>query len=260
MKQESYIRVATYLWTTVATNSTTGNWYISKSDVEETFGITLTDGVCNEILNVMYKNFDVLECEYLADSQEFDITIGTSFVIQYDDTNCDDYVDTDYPSTYFEAEEYVKPKVKLNLTAICDEEKDILEYLERNASEALVQKINKKPERPMVPCLAYCYNEARNLCENGFFGNSNKCKMVKDQTVYGWAVHYYEDVEAEEDIAKAKQLLKKLEAEEKAKSEPKTETKPTVKVKPQNVAKPKPTAEKLVKAYEQLSLLKELGL
>lgn len=136
---------------------------------------------------------------------------------------------------------------KLNLKAVCNEEEAILKYLEANASEALTEKINKKAERPMIPCLVYCHNEAleRYKKNNG----TNNCIMIDDATVFGWAVHYYEDVEAEEDIKKAKALLEKLEAEEKAKSEPKpTKTETPIK-------KEKPTAEKLIKAYQQLSLL-----
>lgn len=136
---------------------------------------------------------------------------------------------------------------KLNLKAVCNEEESILKYLEANASEALTEKINKKAERPMIPCLVYCHNEAKKLYDQR--KGTNNCIMIDDATVFGWAVHYYEDVEAEEDIKKANALLEKLEAEEKAKSNPKpTKTETPIK-------KEKPTAEKLIKAYQQLSLL-----
>lgn len=137
--------------------------------------------------------------------------------------------------------------MELNLTAVCNEEEKILKYLKENASEALVEKINKKPSRPMIPCLVYCHNEAKKLYDQR--KGTNNCIMIDDATVFGWCVHYYEDVEAEEDIKKAKALLEKLEVEEKAKSEPKpTKTETPIK-------KEKPTAEKLIKAYQQLSLL-----
>lgn len=135
---------------------------------------------------------------------------------------------------------------KLNLKAVCNEEEAILKYLEANASEALTEKINKKAERPMIPCLVYCHNEAKKLYDQR--KGTNNCIMIDDATVFGWCVHYYEDVEAEEDIKKANALLEKLEAEEKAKSEPKPKTEAPTK-------KEKPTAEKLIKAYQQLSLL-----
>lgn len=258
MKQESYRRIATYLWCTVAQNSTTGNWTIDKSEIEGFFRIKLTNEVCEQILTVMYQEFDVLDCEFECEDNEyyFDITIGTNFVVNYDEGNEGDYVDYEHKETYFEAEEYQAPvyeKVnkKLNLTAICDEEKDILEYLENNASEALREKINKKPERPILPCLVYCYDEAQKLYKER--KGTHNCAMVRNETVYGWAVHYYEDVEEQQDIEKAKKVLEKLKAQEKAKSEPK----PTKVVKPiETPKKPiKPSAEKLIKAYKQLSLL-----
>ena len=136
--------------------------------------------------------------------------------------------------------------MKLNLKAVCKEEEKILNYLEENASEALVEKINKKPERPMIPCLVHCHNEAHELYKKN--NGTNNCIMIDDDTVYGWAVHYYEDVEEEEDIKKAQKLLEKLEAEEE-KETPKPSTH-------KKEEKPKkPTADKLIKAYQQLSLL-----
>lgn len=136
--------------------------------------------------------------------------------------------------------------MKLNLKAVCKEEEKILNYLEENASEALAEKINKKPERPMIPCLVYCHNEAHELYKKN--NGTNNCIMIDDDTVYGWCVHYYEDVEEEEDIKKAQKVLEQLEAEEE-KETPKPST-------PKKEEKPKkPTADKLIKAYQQLSLL-----
>lgn len=106
MKQESYLRVATYLWTKVATESSSSQLYIDKKEVEDYFNIKLTDELCEEILTTMYENFDVLDCEYNAENKEFDIVIGTNYTLQYDEGNCDDYVDTNNPNSYFEAEEY----------------------------------------------------------------------------------------------------------------------------------------------------------
>lgn len=107
MKQESYRRIATYLWCTVAQNSTTGNWQIDKKEVEDYFNIKLTDELCEEILNVMYENFDVLDCEFVCEDNEyyFDIVIGNDYVINYLEEDFNDYVDYDNPNTYFEAEE-----------------------------------------------------------------------------------------------------------------------------------------------------------
>lgn len=139
--------------------------------------------------------------------------------------------------------------MELNLTAVCNEEEKILKYLEENASEALASKINKKEKRPMIPCLAYCYDEAKKLYQER--KGTNNCIMLDDEVVYGWAVHYYEDVEEQQDIEKAKKILEKLKAEENKKSEPK----PTKVEKPVETKPAKPSAEKLIKAYKQLSLL-----
>ena len=144
--------------------------------------------------------------------------------------------------------------MELNLKAVCEEDERILKYLKENASEELAEKINKKAERPIIPCLVYLYDEAKKLYEQK--KEKHNCIMVDDQTVFGWAVHYYEDVEAEEDIKRAQKLLEQLEKEEKAKAEPK----PKVEQKPKEVKVEKPSAEKIIKAYKQLSLLEELGL
>lgn len=146
--------------------------------------------------------------------------------------------------------------MKLNLKAVCVEEEKILKYLEENVSEELAEKINKKPERPMVAMLNYVYKEAEELYRKN--SNQNNCIMIDDPVVYGWAIHYYEDVESEEDIAKANKVLEQLNSIDEEETKPTSKSTPKPKSsKPKNE---KPTKEKLLKAYQQLSLLDELGL
>ena len=89
--------------------------------------------------------------------------------------------------------------MKLNLTAITPAEEKILQYLKENASETLAEKINngtpfEKDGKPLLNkkmlsgFMKYACDEARNLAEKG--ANS---ACIDDATVYGWAVHYFEE-------------------------------------------------------------------
>lgn len=89
--------------------------------------------------------------------------------------------------------------VKLNLTAANKQEELILAYLQENASETLADKINngtpfEKDGNPLLNkktlsgFMKYACDEARNLAEKG--ANS---ACIDDATVYGWAIHYFEE-------------------------------------------------------------------
>lgn len=89
--------------------------------------------------------------------------------------------------------------VKLNLTAANRQEELILAYLQENASETLADKINngtpfEKDGKPLINkktlsgFIKYACDEARNLAEKNA---SSAC--VDDATVYGWAIHYFEE-------------------------------------------------------------------
>ena len=89
--------------------------------------------------------------------------------------------------------------MELNLTAITPAEEKILQYLKENASETLAEKINngtpfEKDGKPLINkktlsgFMKYACDEARKLAEKG--ANS---ACVEDSTVYGWAVHYFEE-------------------------------------------------------------------
>ena len=89
--------------------------------------------------------------------------------------------------------------IKLNLTPQNKQEELILTYLQNNASESLANKINngtpfEKDGHPLLNkktlsgFMKYACEEARKLAEKG--ANS---ACVDDVTVYGWAIHYFEE-------------------------------------------------------------------
>ena len=89
--------------------------------------------------------------------------------------------------------------MELNLTANTPAEEKILQYLKENASETLANKINngtpfEKDGKPLLNkktlsgFMKYACDEARKLAEKG---SNSAC--IEDSTVYGWAVHYFEE-------------------------------------------------------------------
>lgn len=89
--------------------------------------------------------------------------------------------------------------MELNLTAQNKQEELVLKYLQDNASETLADKINngtpfKKDGKPLLNkktlagFMKYACDEARKLAEKG--ANST---FIDDATVYGWAIHYFEE-------------------------------------------------------------------
>ena len=123
--------------------------------------------------------------------------------------------------------------MELNLTAQNKQEELILNYLQNNASETLADKINNgtpfekdgKPllnKKTLAGFMKYACDEARKLAEKG--ANST---FIDDQTVYGWAIHYFEEESIEGmlytiDGAEYKPTVKRVESNAvKAKPEPK---------------------------------------
>lgn len=89
--------------------------------------------------------------------------------------------------------------MELNLTAQNKQEELVLKYLQDNASEPLADKINngtpfEKDSKPLLNkktlagFMKYACDEARKLAEKG--ANST---FIDDQTVYGWAIHFFEE-------------------------------------------------------------------
>ena len=123
--------------------------------------------------------------------------------------------------------------MELNLTAKNKQEELILNYLQNNASKTLADKINNgtpfekdgKPllnKKTLAGFMKYACDEARKLAEKG--ANST---FIDDQTVYGWAIHYFEEESIEGtlytiDGAEYKPTVKRVESNAvKAKPEPK---------------------------------------
>ncbi len=96
--------------------------------------------------------------------------------------------------------------MKLNLQAITKEEQKIKAYLEANASEVLAEKINggvkiQKDGKTLLNkktlsgFLKFACDEAKKQAEKGA---SSAC--IDDDTVYGWAVHYFEEDSIEDTL------------------------------------------------------------
>ncbi len=123
--------------------------------------------------------------------------------------------------------------MELNLTAQNKQEELILNYLQNNASETLANKINNGTpfekdghsltnKKTLAGFMKFACDEARKLAEKG--ANST---FIDDQTVYGWAIHFFEEDSIEGtlytlDGAEYKPTVKRVESNTvKAKPEPK---------------------------------------
>ena len=91
--------------------------------------------------------------------------------------------------------------MKLNLETKTKEQELIKQYLEENASETLVEKINngvkiQKDNKTLLnkknldTFMKYASEEARRVAEKGA-----NCACIEDKVVYGWAIHYFEEDE-----------------------------------------------------------------
>ena len=129
--------------------------------------------------------------------------------------------------------------VKLNLTAANKQEELILAYLQENTSGTLADKINRgtpfeKDGKPLINkktlsgFMKYACDEARKLAEKGA---SSAC--VDDTTVYGWAIHYFEEESIEG-------TLYTIDGEEYKPIVAKTKTTQKSTYTPTSTAKPKP--------------------
>lgn len=89
--------------------------------------------------------------------------------------------------------------MELNLTAQNKQEELVLKYLRDNASDVLANKINNgtpfekdgKPllnKKTLAGFMKYACDEAKSLAEKGATS-----AYIDDQTVYGWAIHFFEE-------------------------------------------------------------------
>lgn len=64
-------------------------------------------------------------------------------------------------------------------------QKIVIDYLEAEASDMLVEKINKC-QKTMDDCWKYITGMAKKRAQNN-------CACISDQEVFGWAVHFFEE-------------------------------------------------------------------
>lgn len=125
--------------------------------------------------------------------------------------------------------------MELNLTAQNKQEELVLKYLRDNASDVLANKINNGTpfekdghsltnKKTLSDFMKYACDEAKSLAGKGA---TSAC--IDDQTVYGWAIHFFEEDSIEGtlytlDGAEYKPTVKRVESNAvKAKPEPKTQ-------------------------------------
>ena len=95
---------------------------------------------------------------------------------------------------------------QLNLNATNDSTKRIKEYLEKSVSDVLADKINNGVQvekdgqtlinkKTLDGFMKYATEEARKIAEKG-----SNYACVDDATVFGWAIHYFEEDSIEEKL------------------------------------------------------------
>ena len=79
---------------------------------------------------------------------------------------------------------------RLSLKAEGKNQEILLDYLEKNASEPLAEKINTGV-KTLTGCWEFIRKEARKQAMNGV-------AVIEDAEVFGWAVHYFEEDDIKE--------------------------------------------------------------
>ena len=88
---------------------------------------------------------------------------------------------------------------KLNLDAKNETQKIIKDYLEKNVSDVLADKINNGvriqkdgktliSKKTLEECMEFAIKEAQKLTEKGA-----RAACIQDSVVFGWAIHYFEE-------------------------------------------------------------------
>lgn len=108
--------------------------------------------------------------------------------------------------------------MNITIKATTKNEELILNYLNNNASDMLKEKINTG-KKTLQQCWKYITNEAKKLAING-------CACIEDKTVFGWAIHFFEEDSIKGDKIKEAPLVKTVKADDpKPKEKPKKEIK-----------------------------------
>jgi hypothetical protein len=128
-------------------------------------------------------------------------------------------------------------------------EKILLDYLEKNASDELVKKINSG-NKTLNGCWQFIIGEAKNYLHS-------KNGAVSDDVVFGWAIHFFEEDSIKEGATpkvKAKVTASISEEDEEAIEEYNDDSEQPVK---ERKTKDKPNAkskEEINKGYSQANL------
>lgn len=112
---------------------------------------------------------------------------------------------------------------RTNLKAHNKYEQIVLAYIEQNASDVLVEKINKGT-KDLRQCMSFCKSLAKQQAVGG-------CAVIEDKEVYGWAMHFFEEDSIKSDATRPVYLTDPQTGEHK-KAEPKPEPKPVPKQEP----------------------------
>ena len=86
--------------------------------------------------------------------------------------------------------------------------------MERAKTDASVANNLKKENKSLKRCFQFIIDEAKKQ-------QKNNCAMVKDDVVFGWAVHYYDEDDLSIDNAVKHEKESKKEDKKKPKEEPK---------------------------------------
>ena len=77
-------------------------------------------------------------------------------------------------------------RTKLLNGELTAEQRIIAEYIEENAPDVLVEKINAG-NKGIRDCWSYIYGKAKEAADG------KKAIAISDKQVYGWAMHYFEE-------------------------------------------------------------------
>ena len=103
-------------------------------------------------------------------------------------------------------------------------ETTIQTYLENRAkTDSLFAETYRKANKSIEECIKYIYSQARKLAKGG-----NEVG-VDDATVYGWAVHYYDEDDIKVDKVKERVEVVAPAAEPSRTEQPKPQPKPVQK-------------------------------
>ena len=113
-------------------------------------------------------------------------------------------------------------RTKLLEGKLTAEERIVAEYIDANASDVLVEKINKS-DKGISDCWSFIVKQAKEKA------GKNRAVGVADMEVFGWAIHYFEEdsikkgdtPKIEAKVETTKEPIQIVKVEKKPKAEPK---------------------------------------